>query len=48
MELVAANRYLTAAADGWSVTGGTKSIGPAGATTYTVHSFTSSSSLVIA
>jgi hypothetical protein len=43
---------LTAAATdaGYVVTGGTKTVGPTGATTYTVHSFTSTgtTSLVVA
>jgi hypothetical protein len=41
-------RYLTEDASGVTITGGTKVVGPAGATTYTVHTFTSSGSLVIA
>jgi hypothetical protein len=43
-------RYLTAAASGYAITGGTKTVGPSGATAYTVHSFTStgSTSLVVA
>jgi hypothetical protein len=39
---------LTSEATGFTVTGGTKVVGPAGATAYTVHTFTSSGSLVIA
>jgi hypothetical protein len=41
-------RYLTSVASGKTITGGTKVVGPTGATTYTVHTFTSSGSLVIA
>jgi hypothetical protein len=41
-------RYLTSDATGSTITGGTKVVGPTGATTYTVHTFTSSGSLVIA
>lgn len=40
-------RYLTSAASGITITGGTKVVGPAGAPTYTVHTFTTSGSLVI-
>lgn len=43
-------RYLTAAASGYAITGGTKTVGPSGATTYTLHEFTSTgtTSLVVA
>ena len=43
-------RYLTADAAAYTITGGTKEVGPAGAAAYTVHTFTStgSFSLVIA
>jgi len=43
-------RYLTSEAGGYTITGGTKVVGPAGAADYTVHSFTSTGtfSLVIA
>jgi len=34
-------RYLTSEAGGYTITGGTKEVGPAGAADYTVHSFTS-------
>jgi hypothetical protein len=37
-------RYLTDQADGWNITGGTKSTSGA----YTIHTFTSSGSFVIA
>jgi hypothetical protein len=39
-------RYLTSS--GISATGGTKVVGPAGAAAYTVHTFNSSGSLVVA
>jgi hypothetical protein len=39
---------LTADASAYTITGGTKVVGPAGATSYTVHTFTSSGSLVVA
>jgi hypothetical protein len=41
-------RYLTSDASGYTITGGTKVVGPTGATAYTVHTFNSSGSLVIA
>jgi hypothetical protein len=40
-------RYLTASATSLTITGGTKVVGPAGATAYTVHTFNASGSLVI-
>lgn len=40
-------RYPTASATGKTITGGTKVVGPTGATSYTVHTFLNSGSLVI-
>jgi hypothetical protein len=38
---------LTADATGMTITGGTKVVGPTGATSYTVHTFTSTGNLVL-
>jgi hypothetical protein len=38
---------LTADASAYTITGGTKVVGPTGATSYTVHTFTTSGTLSI-